>query len=97
MMRSKHVAAGLFVILGLVSALAYAQIRETRQSRETPDAKSAGPYRVTPWPPDTSTDVSYAEEVEEYLNRMAREGWRLHGDAVARKTRVLIFERAGER
>ena len=29
MMRSKHVAAGLFVILGLVSALAYAQIRES--------------------------------------------------------------------
>lgn len=90
MMRSKFVAAALFVILALASALAYAQ------TRETPGAKSAGPYRVTPWPPDTSTEVSYAEEVEEYL-RMARDGWRLHSDAVARKTRVLIFERTGER
>ena len=96
MMRSKIVAALLFVILGLVSALAYAQ------TRETPGTKSAGPYRVTPWPrdtkpSDTSTDVSYAEEVEKYLNRMARDGWRLHSDAVARKTRVLIFERTSER
>ena len=91
MMRSKIVAALLFVILGLASALAYAQ------TREMPGTKSAGPYRVTAWPPDTTTDVSYAEEVEKYLNRMARDGWRLHSDAVARKTRVLIFERTSER
>lgn len=91
MMRSKFVVPALVVILGLASALAYAQ------TRETPGAKNAGPYRVTPWPPDTSTEVSYAEEVEEFLNRMARDGWRLHSDAVARKTRVLIFERTGER
>ena len=79
----------LIVLLGSVlSAAAYAQLRD-----KAPPA-SGGFYRVTHWPDHTGPDESYVKEVEEYLNKMAAEGWRFHSDFVGQNAKMMLFERA---
>jgi hypothetical protein len=79
-------AVGL--VLSLLSAAVYAQLRD-----KAPPA-TAGLYRVTPWPEHTGPDQSYAQEMEEHLNKTAADGWRFHSDLVGQFGKLMIFERA---
>ena len=52
-------------------------------------------YKVTYWPkPGAGADTLRAEDVEEHLNRMAGDGWRLVGSYAGNTPYpVMIFER----
>ena len=84
-MRRRNALVVLAV--SLLSVAAYAQLRD-----KTPPA-SEGPYRVTRWPDHTGPDQSYAQELEEHLNKMAADGWRFHSDLVGQNVKMMLFEK----
>ncbi len=84
-MRRRTVLVGL--VLSLLSAAVYAQLRDK------PPPATAGTYRVTHWPDHTGPDQNYTQEVEEYLNKMAADGWRFHSDLAGQFGKLMIFER----
>lgn len=88
-MRRRTVVVGL--VLSLLSAAVYAQLRDK------PLPPTTGTYRVTPWPEHTGPDQSFAQEVEEHLNKMATDGWRYHSDLVGQFGKLMIFERPQRR
>lgn len=71
-----------------LGAAAYGQLRDR------PSAAESGTFRVTSWPDHKSADQDYAEEVETHLNKMAKEGWRYHSEAVGQFGKMMIFERS---
>jgi len=80
------------IIVGCVIAIASAAA-VCGQLRDKPAATTAGAYRVTPWPNHGGADQQYEEEVQEFLNRMAADGWRYHSDLVGQFGKLMIFER----
>jgi len=84
--RWRH-AAG-WAAVGLTCVAAYGQLRDK------PASAGLASFRVTNWPEHSGADQSYAEEVENYLNKMAAEGWRFHSDLVGQFGKMMVFERA---
>lgn len=78
----------VIVALAGFTLIAWAQRKEGAES-----AGSAAHYKVTPWP-DHSANASYVEEVEQYLNQKAADGWRFHSEIASQGARMMIFERA---
>lgn len=89
-MTRKHCVVATAVI-GATVALALA----TRAQQDRPARGEA--YHVTPWPADSDPSGRYADEVEQYLNKMAEEGWRFHSSLEGQKAKMMIFERAPRR
>ncbi len=85
-MRFKRMVPGVIVCGILAVAAMAAQRRE-------PPAEGVPAYRVTKWPVN-SPDRPYLEDVERYLNQMAAEGWKLHGDLAGQGAKMFVFERA---
>ncbi len=89
-MRTWRIAtvAGALVAACTLAALAV-------QADERAEARAPA-YKVVPWPVSTAGEP-YREQVEDLLNQMAGEGWRLHSEISAQGARMLVFERAANR
>lgn len=81
----------LYFLSGVLAGMTVLILGQSRD--RTPAASSSARYRITSWPDHTGPDKSYAQEVEDHLNRMASEGWRFHGDMVGQTVRMMVFER----
>ncbi len=90
-MRRRPMIAWMVLIAGC-SAAVYAQLRE-----RPPSPTLSGAYRVTPWPEHGGVEQKYEDEVQEFLNRMAGDGWRYHSDLVGQFGKLMIFERSSGR
>jgi hypothetical protein len=78
----------IVVLVAIGAVAAYAQ------TREKPASAAPGTYRVTPWPPQDAGGTAYGEEVQDFLNKMAADGWRFHGDLSGQFGKMLVFERS---
>ena len=91
-MRAKFMYMGMVVLT--VAVIAWAQRREGSEGSSATSTTS-GMFKVTPWPDHTAAGNSYAEEVEQHLNRMAADGWKFHSDMVGQNAKMMVFERTG--
>ena len=62
------------------------------QPKPQPPPDTPLTYQVTPWPSDDAAKP-YHQHVEEYLNKMASQGWTFRTDLVGQRERMMVFER----
>jgi len=90
-MHAKLYVGALCILAMLCGWAVYAQTHSSAPSAGEPV------YLVASWPAHKQPETPYRKEVEEFLNEMAGDGWRLHSVVAAQKESMMVFERASRR